>query len=130
MIQYRDRNHKNSHMKFISAILFLLISQSVFCQDLGCSSMEQKFHTRYIDTTKSRSLADNYYLWDNGSSITVKFIQGSKQLHNQIEKIAKPWELFANIKFRFINTGPSDVRVLLASGYGHNSLIVTKYLRE
>ncbi len=78
-----------------------------------------------FDTIPSRGLADNYYLWDNGSTINVKFLSGSKALQEKVKKLAKVWESHANVKFNFVTSGPSNIRVKLGTGEGHYSYIGT-----
>lgn len=94
-------------------------------QKYGCSS-EIPVAKMYIeDTTPGRGLADNYYLWDNGKIIYVKFLSGSKSLQDKVKTIAKEWEKYANIKFHFVEVGPSHIRINLDDKGGHNSLIGT-----
>lgn len=117
--------------KFIlSLVLINIISLKVLAQREGCSTKERSakvnFHKNSSDSTKSRGLADNYYLWDNGKVITVKFLSGSKQLQNKIKPIPKQWEKYANIKFKFVETGDAEIRIFLGgSGSGHWSTIGT-----
>lgn len=100
-------------------------------QKLGCSTVERNaitkedLHIRALDTTKSRGLADNYYLWNNGATITVKFLTGSPGLQEKVKKVASQWEKYANIKFNFISSGPSNIRVRLSEGEGHYSYLGT-----
>jgi hypothetical protein len=81
-----------------------------------------------VDTTPSRSVADNYYLWDNGKTIHVKFVGGGSQvLRNKVKEFAKEWEQYANVKFEFVpdNAAASNMRVKLGNGLGHNSYVGT-----
>ena len=81
-----------------------------------------------IDTGKGRNVAYNYVLWDNGTVISVKFLDGgSKSLREKVKQYAKEWEQFANIKFNFApdNAPVTNIRVLLGDGAGHNSQLGT-----
>jgi serralysin len=116
--------------KIILAAIFICgISEQAAAQKNGCSTIERSatinFHKNSSDTTKSRGLADNYYLWDPGTTIKVKFLSGSKTLQNKIIPFAKEWEKYANIKFEFVTGGQADIRVKIGTGDGHNSYIGT-----
>jgi serralysin len=117
--------------KFIlTTLLFSCIVLQLNAQHKGCSTIEQgvrvNFHKNSSDSTKSRGLADNYFLWDLGKVIKVKFLNGSKALQDKIKPIAKEWEKYANIKFNFVTSGDADIRVMIGgSGSGHWSYIGT-----
>jgi hypothetical protein len=116
--------------KFIlPALLLSCASLQLTAQHKGCSTIERSvrgnFHANSFDSTKPRGLADNYYLWDTGTVIKVKFLSGSKALQQKIIPLAKEWEKYANIKFKFISSGDADVRVLIGAGNGHDSYIGT-----
>lgn len=49
--------------------------------------------------------------WKIGQEIYVKFMDGSSSTHRRIEKIAKTWEEFANVTFKFVTKGYSDIRI-------------------
>jgi hypothetical protein len=81
-----------------------------------------------IDTSESRGVADNYYLWDNQSILTVKFQPGgSERMRNMVKQIVREWEQFSSLKFQFVddNATKSNIRVQLGQGQGHNSYIGT-----
>jgi len=94
-------------------------------QKYGCSAEQPKAKVFIEDTTPGRGLADNYYLWDNGKTLYVKFLSGSKQMQQKVKTIAKEWEKYANIKFEFVEVGASHIRVNLDDKGGHNSVIGT-----
>lgn len=89
-----------------------------------CSSIMPETKTS-LDTSLIRGLADNYYLWNNGQKIYVRFLNGSDKLQNTIKNFAKQWEKYANISFVFILKGNSNIRINLDSKGGYNSLIGT-----
>ncbi len=115
----------------ITTMVLLGISQAVVAQKTkqkyGCSSEVPSTSSKvYIeDTANARGLADNYYLWDNGKTIYIKFLSGSKSMQNKIKAIAKEWEQYANLNFEFISVGPSNIRINLDNKGGHNSMIGT-----
>jgi serralysin len=82
-----------------------------------------------IDTTKPRGMADNYYLWDPGATVTVKFMPGgSHSLRNEVINYAKFWEQYANIKFKFVpdDATVTNIRVKLTDNDGAWSTIGTQ----
>ncbi|MBL7743088.1 MAG: hypothetical protein JNN00_06380 [Chitinophagaceae bacterium] len=91
----------------------------------GCASMVSGIMLQGIDTTKSRGMALNELLWENGKTITVKFMPGgSLTVRNKVMQFAKEWEQYANIKFNFMpdNTPATNIRIKLADRV-HNSYI-------
>ena len=92
-------------------------------QKYGCSSEVPSNNVSIPDTTPGRGLADNYYLWDNGKTIYVKFLSGSKAMQEKVKSIAKEWEKHANIRFEFVTIGASNIRINLDNKGGHNSMI-------
>ena len=79
-----------------------------------------------MDTTKPRGMADNYYLWDPGATITVKFMPGgSRSLRNEVINYAKVWEQYANVKFSFVpdDASVTNIRVKLTDNDGAWSTI-------
>ena len=131
---------KIQHMKKLTFLFSLgLLAQMGFSQDLkslidnrrpGCTSDLSKYspNAQMFDTVKSRNVADNYLLWDNGETLKVKFLPGGgdPQLKETIKNLAKVWEQYANLKFDFVAddyTGPTNIRVSLAGGRGHNSSV-------
>jgi hypothetical protein len=108
-------------LAFSFAFIFSIFSQS---SSQICSATMPEIKTSF-DTSHMRGLADNYYLWDTGQKIYVKFLNGSLELQNKIKNIAKEWERYANVSFVFISTGNAHVRIYLNSKGGHYSLIGT-----
>lgn len=92
-------------------------------QKYGCTSIMQAPKIASFDTAAPRGLVDPYYLWDNGSTLRVRFLSGSQALQEKVKQYAKEWENYANIKFDFVETGDADIRVNLDNKGGHNSLI-------
>lgn len=118
-------------IKFIlPALLLGSISLQVSAQHQGCSTIEQSkranFHKNSSDSTKSRGLADNYFLWDLAKVIKVKFLNGTTEMQEKIKPLAKEWEKYANVKFNFVTSGDADIRVKIGEpGSGHWSYIGT-----
>ncbi len=113
----------------LTALIAVSVSMQAAAQHKGCNTIERSvrgnFHKYSSDTTKARGLADNYFLWDPGTVIKVKFLSGSKALQDKIKPLAKEWEKYANIKFDFITLGKADIRVFIGKDNGHDSYIGT-----
>lgn len=93
-------------------------------QKYGCTSIMQSPKLSSFDTSAgSRGLVDPYYLWDNGSTLKVRFLSGSPEMKDKVKAYAREWEQYANITFDFIETGDADIRVNLDNKGGHNSII-------
>lgn len=87
---------------------------------VGCATVEPIQQVFAFDTTSAgkRGMADNYYLWDNGKTLYVKIMSGSKKYKDLIKKYAKEWEKYANIKFEFVEVGNAHIRVILTGNDG------------
>lgn len=94
-------------------------------QKYGCSSEVPSNKVHIEDTATGRGLADNYYLWDNGKTIYIKFLSGSKSMQDKVKVVVKEWERYANLKFEFVSVGASNIRINLDNKGGHNSMIGT-----
>jgi predicted Zn-dependent protease len=92
-----------------------------------CSTIQPEKRGMLLDTSDSRAMADNYYLWDNGKVITVKFIGegGSPKLREKIKVAAKEWEKYANLTFNFIESGEANIRIRVTDNGGCNSVVGT-----
>lgn len=118
--------------KIILMILLVAVSYYVaeaqekkINQKYGCSSEVPSNQVYIKDTSNSRGLADNYYLWENGKTIYIKFLSGSKAMQDKVKAIVKEWEKYANLKFEFVQVGASNIRINLDNKGGHNSMIGT-----
>jgi hypothetical protein len=79
-----------------------------------CTTKESKARDSKVvklDTTKGRGLADNFYLWDVGQQIQVRFMNGTPEQQAQVLNLAKEWEKYANIKFVQVYAEPCNIRV-------------------
>lgn len=89
---------------------------------VSCAT-EDPINSIAIDTTtKNRGMADNNFLWDNGKTLFVKILSGSATLKEKVKKYSKEWEQYANIKFKFVESGEAQIRVYLGDkkgDYGH-----------
>jgi len=93
-------------------------------QKYGCTSIIEAPKVGAFDTSAgTRGLADQYYIWNNGSTLKVRFLAGSPAMKDKVKTYAKEWEQYANIVFDFIEYGDADIRVNLDDKGGHNSVI-------
>lgn len=92
-----------------------------------CSTIMPEKQGVSKDTSNTRAMADNYYLWDNGKVLNVKFLGngGSQKIREKVKKAAKEWEKYANLTFNFIEDGDAQIRVLLTNTGGCNSTVGT-----
>jgi len=71
--------------------------------------------------------------WKVGQRIHVKFLEGPSSYQKKVERIAKTWEDYANITFKFATKGYSDIRISFNpkkgwfSKIGTHALNVSKY---
>jgi len=49
--------------------------------------------------------------WKNGRTIKIRHLDGDPTIHAKVEKFAKEWEQFANIRFSFVPNGDTDIRI-------------------
>jgi len=81
-----------------------------------------------VDTTGRRGAADNYKIWNNGTVLKVKFLNGSQDMRQKVMNFQKEWEQYANIKFNYVSDSDpvTDIRIRFGSKYdklGHNSAV-------
>src|SRR5262249_39076861 len=110
-------------LRYIVIGIAMTISYKAISQSKGCGTQMPRMNISFDTSKPSRGLADNYYLWDNGKSLNVRFLSGSPALQAQVMSIAKEWEKYANIHFVYVSSGPAHIRVKLDNKGGHNSLI-------
>ena len=58
-----------------------------------------------------RAIAPISSVWPNGTTLHVSFIGGTAQDRQTVEKVAKQWEKFANLKLVFDNSPQAQIRV-------------------
>jgi len=65
--------------------------------------------------------------WDQGDSITIRFLEGSKDLQDRVRKVAEEWTApgMANLTLEFRNQGPTDIRIAFQQGNGSWSYLGT-----
>lgn len=101
--------------KYLLLVALACFCQQVFSQkNIICTNSKHKESTRLysviMDSKSNACFSDGYYLWDNGKTLCIKFLNGSKVLKQQFEKHLKEIETYANIKFRVVES-ESHIRV-------------------
>jgi hypothetical protein len=61
-----------------------------------------------------RAAVERLKLWENGRTLRVKFLDGDPSVQEKVQAIAKEWEAIANIKFQFVESGSTEIRVSFA----------------
>lgn len=59
-----------------------------------------------------------YKLWRNGSTLRVRFLGGSAADHALARAAAETWARAANLRFRFVERGDSEIRIAFKPGDG------------
>ncbi len=79
-------------------------------------------------TTAVRAAFERKKLWINGSTISVKFMEGNTAQHNKVKQFANEWSQHANIKFDFTDANDAKIRITFDSTKGSWSYIGTDCL--
>lgn len=93
-----------------------------------CTTPMGKIMFAPVDTAGRRGVADNYKIWNNGSVLKVKFLNGSESMRQKVMTYQKEWEQYANIKLNYVSDyePETDIRIRFGSAFdslGHNSYI-------
>lgn len=63
--------------------------------------------------------------WQNGSTLKVRFMNGSTFIKNKVKQIALQWSNHANIHFEFVEYGYAEIRILFNERGKHDSYVGT-----
>lgn len=99
--------------KFWLTAVIILTSTAVANAQL-CTTKEAAAYDKKaepLDTLSPRGLFDNFFLWNLGEEIKVRFLNGTEDQQKAVMALAKTWEQYANIKFVWVTEGASNVRV-------------------
>jgi hypothetical protein len=66
--------------------------------------------------------------WETGDTIRVKFLEGDDSLRQRVQAVAERWVAsdMANLNLRFVDDGPSEVRIGFQQGDGSWSVLGTE----
>jgi hypothetical protein len=53
-------------------------------------------------------------LWTPGQILTCRFLHGDPQVQKKVEEVAHLWEKYASIRFKFVKSGPAEIRIAFA----------------
>lgn len=67
-------------------------------------------------------------MWASGRTLRVRFLNGSDYLHNKVIRYAQEWERYVNLRFFFVGTGPTEIRISFRDQPGSESCIGTDCL--
>jgi serralysin len=66
------------------------------------------------EPTRGDEIALDWKIWENGTTIRVRFLDGTPEVHRSVEALAREWLENANLAFEFLpfpSSGWSDIRV-------------------
>lgn len=65
--------------------------------------------------------------WNSGDVIRVKFLEGDQSLQQRVRAVAERWTApgMANLRLRFVDSGPAEVRIAFQQGNGSWSFLGT-----
>ena len=66
--------------------------------------------------------------WENGRQLKCRFLDGSSTQQKKVEDKAHLWEQFGNVSFKFISSGPAEIRISFAADPGSWSAVGTDCL--
>jgi hypothetical protein len=61
--------------------------------------------------------------WAPGSKLRCRFLDGSSKMKKKVTAIAKEWEKYADIKLKFVASGPAEVRISFYADEGSWSAV-------
>jgi hypothetical protein len=73
---------------------------------------------RMASTTRGRAIAPREKQWVNGSTIRVRFLEGTSEQRAQVQAIAPQWTQHANLKLVFTSDTAAEIRVAFDPGDG------------
>ncbi|MER2266114.1 zinc metalloprotease [Methylobacterium oxalidis] len=90
-----------------------------------CLMNADKFSEEGGTLAKPRAAVLKGAKWDDGATITCRFLAGSSNLRSRVQKVAKEWEKVANLFLDFRSNAPTDIRIDFAPGQGSWSYLGT-----
>ena len=71
----------------------------------------------------ARMAVVNSKKWPRGSTLKCLFLDGSPTMKKKVEAIAHQWEKFESIKFKFVKSGPAEIRISFFADSGSWSAV-------
>jgi hypothetical protein len=97
-------------------------------QNIGLSDL------RTIDPSKpigaARMAVIDVKKWENGRTLACRFLDGDATQKKKVQDKAHIWEQFANVKFKFVDSGDAEIRISFSADPGSWSAVGTDCLVE
>lgn len=71
----------------------------------------------------ARMAVVNSKRWTTGSTLRCRFLDGSVRMRRKVEEFAHQWEKHANIRFKFVTSGPAEIRISFYADSGSWSAV-------
>lgn len=68
--------------------------------------------------------------WPNGTTLQCRFLDGSSTQKKRVEEKAHVWEQYGNVKFKFVQGGPAEIRISFSADPGSWSALGTDALNS
>jgi serralysin len=107
-------------MKPILTAALILFMTSADAADVTCCSTQNPGPQSGLCLAGSSN-----QLWKPGQELRVRFLDGAPSLQKRVEMAAMESTLYANIKFLFVASEPSDIRIAFRQGAGSWSTVGT-----
>ena len=65
----------------------------------------------FVPPSPFEAAAETKWLWPNGSTLNVKFLDGDPVVQKRVEEVAHQWSQYANLKLDFGNHGFAHIRI-------------------
>lgn len=59
----------------------------------------------------ARMAVINSKKWPRGTKLRCRFLDGSAKMRKKVEAVAHRWEKYCDIRFKFVITGPAEIRI-------------------
>ena len=71
---------------------------------------------RTIETGgRTRAISPIGKLWPNGSTLSIRFLEGTAEQKDVVKRFAPQWTEYANLNFEFNDAPDSDIRIAFAN---------------
>ena len=81
--------------------------------------------TRMMPNGRVRAISPVGKQWINGSTLTIRFMDGTRDQRDMVERFAPEWTQHANLKFEFTDDPRADIRVTFDASDGAWSYVGT-----
>ena len=71
----------------------------------------------------ARMAVVNSKKWPAGSTLRCRFLDGSPKMRRKVTAIAKEWQKYADIKLKFVASGPAEIRISFFADSGSWSAV-------